>query len=544
MYVVDLLLEESKGQRASILVVATTAGIANALLLVGANVLAKSPKDADLRAFCIFGLTMTLYALGSRSTYHRTTSLVEGVLYRVRTRIAEKIERTELEGLERIGTAEIFDRVTENMSIVSEQGWMLGSFLQSLFVLVFGLIYIAWLSLPAFALVALMLVFGFFIVQYRFAEVAEALRQMGQLRLTLFDMVMDLLKGFKEAKFSRRRGREIHNDIVVTAESLRAGAMKTAEVISGIVVMPNCVLYILLGAVVFTMPRYVDVDVQTMVSLVACTAFVWGPFTSVAGGLNALFRSSVAFEQIRVLEGKLDEAVRRAAVQKTEDPWDGRVGAISTRDIVYEYPSDNGDRTFRVGPLSLDIAPGEVVFLVGGNGSGKSTLLKVLTGLYPRSDGELRVGGVLVQPENVAAYREMISAIYTDFHLFSKLYGALDAEPGAVRALIAQMGLEGKTSFDKHRFTRRNLSTGQRKRLATIVTLLEDRPIYVFDEWAADQDPEFRRYFYEELVPALKRRGKTVIAVTHDDRYFHCADRVIKLNYGKIQATTQMDAAP
>ena len=544
MYVVDLLLEESKGQRASIVGVATMAGIANALLLVGANVLAKSPEDADLRAFCMFGLTMFLYALGARSTYHRTTSLVEGVLYRIRTRIAEKIERTELAGLERVGTAEIFDRVTENMSVVSEQGWMLGSFLQALFVLVFGLVYIAWISLPAFALVALMLVFGFFIVQFRFEEVADALRQMGQLRLTLFDMVMDLLKGFKEAKFSRRRGREIHDDIVVTAESLHTGAVRTAEVISGIQVMPNCVLYILLGAVVFTMPRYVDVGVNALVSLVACTAFVWGPFTSVAGGLNALFRSSVAFEQIRTLEGKLDEAVQRATVQKTEDPWNGRIGTISTRDIVYEYPSDNGDRTFRVGPLSLDIEPGEVVFLVGGNGSGKSTLLKVLTGLYPRSGGDLRVGGVLVRPENVAAYREMISAIYTDFHLFSKLYGMLDAEPGAVRALIAQMGLEGKTSFDKQRFTRRNLSTGQRKRLATIVMLLEDRPVHVFDEWAADQDPEFRRYFYEELLPALKRRGKTVIAVTHDDRYFHCADRVIKLNYGKIEASTRMDAAP
>ncbi|MGK4008333.1 cyclic peptide export ABC transporter [Sorangium sp. So ce1036] len=544
MVVVDLLLEEAKGQRASILAVATIGGVANALLLVGANVLAASPEQASLRALLMFGLTMALYVLGARSTYHRTTALVESVLYRIRKRVVEKIERTELEGLERVGTAEILDRLTENMSIVSEQGWVLGSFLQALFVLVFGLVYMAWLSLPALALVALMLVFGFFIVQVRFEEVADALRRMGQLRLTLVDMIMDLLKGFKEVKFSRRRAREIHDDIVGTAESLRAGAVRTAEVISGILVLPNCVLYILLGAVVFTMPRYVDVDVQTMVGLVACTAFVWGPFTSVAGGLNALFRSSVAFEQIRVLEGKLDEAVQQAAMQKTEDPWGGRLGAISTRDVVYEYPSDDGDRTFRVGPISLDIEPGEVVFLVGGNGSGKSTLLKVLTGLYPRSGGELRVGGVLVRPENVAAYREMISAIYTDFHLFSKLYGMLDAEEGAVRALIAQMGLEGKTSFERQRFTRRNLSTGQRKRLATIVTLLEDRPVYVFDEWAADQDPEFRRYFYEDLVPALKRRGKTIVAVTHDDRYFHCADRVIKLSYGKVQAATRMEAAP
>jgi putative ATP-binding cassette transporter len=162
----------------------------------------------------------------------------------------------------------------------------------------------------------------------------------------------------------------------------------------------------------------------------------------------------------------------------------------------------------------------------------------VLTGLYQPTAGSLRVDGILVQPDNAAALREMISTIYSDFHLFSKLYGLLDVDEAAVHQLLAQMHLTGKTSFSDQQFTRRNLSTGQRKRLAMIVVLLEDRPIYVFDEWAADQDPEFRKYFYEELLPSLKQRGKAVIAVSHDDRYFRCADRVVTMEYGKIRSIT------
>lgn len=190
--------------------------------------------------------------------------------------------------------------------------------------------------------------------------------------------------------------------------------------------------------------------------------------------------------------------------------------------------------------MNLVITAGEVLFIVGGNGSGKSTLMKVLTGLYPATAGELRVDGRSLGPENVAAYREMYSPIFSDFHLFSRLYGLLDVDDQAVLDLLRQMQISDKTSFQNGRFTKRDLSTGQRKRLAMIVALLEDRPICLFDEWAADQDPEFRRYFYEELIPSLKRRGKTVIAVSHDDRYFHCADRVVTLEYGKIRASQRM----
>jgi len=70
--------------------------------------------------------------------------------------------------------------------------------------------------------------------------------------------------------------------------------------------------------------------------------------------------------------------------------------------------------------------------------------------------------------------------------------------------------------------------------LALLVSLVEDKELYLFDEWAADQDPEFRDVFYNKLLPELKSRGKLVIVISHDDRYFHKADQIVKLEQGAV----------
>jgi putative ATP-binding cassette transporter len=109
--------------------------------------------------------------------------------------------------------------------------------------------------------------------------------------------------------------------------------------------------------------------------------------------------------------------------------------------------------------------------------------------------------------------------------------------------LLQYMGLEDKVKFSDGRFSTQDLSTGQRKRLAMVVALLEQREVYLFDEWAADQDAWFRDVFYKGLLPALKRTGKTVIAVTHDDRYWDCADRCIALDVGEMVPEQRLIAA-
>ena len=208
---------------------------------------------------------------------------------------------------------------------------------------------------------------------------------------------------------------------------------------------------------------------------------------------------------------------------------------IQFEEVCFTYQDPDGNATFQVGPIDGQVRRGEVIFLVGGNGSGKTSFLKLFTALYAPSQGNIRVDGVAIGPANVQSYRNLFSAIFSDFYLFEKLHGLSDATAERIDALLEVMALSGKTAFQNGRFSNTHLSTGQRKRLALVVALLEDKPIYVFDEVAADQDARFRNYFYETLLPELKTSGKTVVVVTHDDRYFHIADRVIGMDYGKFR---------
>lgn len=100
---------------------------------------------------------------------------------------------------------------------------------------------------------------------------------------------------------------------------------------------------------------------------------------------------------------------------------------------------------------------------------------------------------------------------------------------------MRQLNLDNKVQVENGKFSTIVLSQGQGKRLALLTAYLEKRPIYLFDEWASDQDPFFRDVFYEKILLNLKQQGKTVLVISHDDRYFHLADRVIKLDYGKIE---------
>ena len=174
------------------------------------------------------------------------------------------------------------------------------------------------------------------------------------------------------------------------------------------------------------------------------------------------------------------------------------------------------------------------MFIVGGNGSGKSTFIKLLTALYEPDSGSIRWDGEQVTAANVGAYFGLFTVIFSDFHLFDRLYGIDPVDTTALRRLLFEMQLDHKVSFSDGRFSTTDLSSGQRKRLAMVVARLENRPVCVFDEWAAEQDPEFRKHYYEVLLPQLKAEGRTVVAITHDERYFHVADKVIWMEEGRI----------
>jgi putative ATP-binding cassette transporter len=312
--------------------------------------------------------------------------------------------------------------------------------------------------------------------------------------------------------------------------------IKSGNHVAMIMLLFCALQYSMLGLVVFVLPIYIPQDNLIIFQLIPTILFCIGPVAKIVGQFPMFIRAETGLTAISLMNLGLSES-KDATYSKIQEPspsWN-KFQRIEYSKITYHYPDADSDQTFTSGPWSLEVTPGEIIFLVGGNGSGKSTALHLITGLYHLNAGEILVDGKKLDENSRSNFRELFSAIFSNFHLFDRLYGHEDIEEHRVNQLIDEMQLSGKVKYENGRFTDLNLSTGQRKRLALIVALLEDKPIYIFDEWSAEQDVHFRAVYYEQILPKLRNQGKTVIAVTHDERYWGVADRIVKFELGKIQ---------
>ncbi|EYF04552.1 ATP-binding cassette domain-containing protein [Chondromyces apiculatus] len=463
----ELIRNEAGGETHGLVAAAVIAGAANALAIALLNAAAASSDSSEkMRSLFLILLCVVLYVFCSRRTYHRTTTLIEQALKQIKLRVVGKIERADLQGLEQLGTSEIYDRITENVSVISDSARLIANVLQSMCVLACAAVYILLLSPPAFALLVLLTTVGILRYFARDAEVGEHLAEGAKKRITFFDQMTDMLKGVKELRLSGKRSRDVREDISGTVEEVRAATVGANKLFNDNLVFVQCVLFALLITMVFVLPEHVPLDSTKVTTLVGAVLFFWSPLGGAVGGMPAYKRSGIALSNIEVLEKKLDRAMRDAVPpEQAKDPWGGTFSTIQMDDVTFAYAAAAGDHGFQIGPMSVSIARGETIFVVGGNGSGKSTFMKVLMGLYPATGGELRMDGEKVRAESVAAYREMFSVIFEDFHLFSRLYGVLDADEQLVQRLLQQMRIDDKTSYVDTHFTTRNLSTGQRKRL-------------------------------------------------------------------------------
>lgn len=539
MTLAEMIRVESKDVRVGVLVVATFAGLSNVVALMLVNSVVHAPKTATMTNFLAYAFVALFSILATRFSAHRLTSIVETALHRVKGRLVSKIEQAGLQHIERLGSNVIIDRMTENMTIISVATVGISAILPASCMLAFGIFYLLYLS-PVACMILLPIQFICVYLYHRqITALHPLLNRRAKLRVGFLDALTGMLRGAKEIRLNRGRAAGALQDYAQQTNTLTKLSIRVNKVFddNGLFVALN--RYALLAALAFVAPRHVALDGPSVAKLVATTLFIWSSLQALLDIYLAYVRANDAFVNIVELEQQLEGPQRRDVKPSSAyDPWQGKWSALGLHQVVYDYAKTDGESTFHLGPVDLTIEKGEVIFIVGGNGSGKSTLLKVMTGLYPPTSGNVFLGDEELLPETGEAYREMISVIFSDFHLFSKAYGLLNVETEAVQALLQEMHIDHKTSFKNGEFTRQKLSTGQKKRLAMVIALLDDRPVLVLDEWAADQDPEFRKYFYENMIPSLKRKGKTIIAVSHDDRYFHVADRVVQLEYGQIRAIT------
>lgn len=512
-------------------------GAANAGLvaLINAGAAAVSSSATATREFFMFLVGLALFLTSKSFAELRGKELIERAVSEQRLRVFRKISEARVARVEAMSQGEMIAKTTRIFSSILQASNLLAYGLQSLIMLFFCMLYLLWLSPQAFLVV---LAGGTALGATRYlrdkfgqAKQSEVVQREG----LQSEYLTSLFQGFKELKINRAKREALSRDYEeLVNETSDLGVRAARRMVQGRAIA-QATFFITLGVVVFVVPRFSSLYTFRVLEITAVVLFIVGYMSGFLEVLPVFASSNASLVSLKKIEADLDAACEDVA------PADAALcerfaafQTISARELSFSYEAVEGETPFCFGPVDLDLSRGETVFLVGGNGSGKSTLVKLFTGMYAPGGGTLAVDGTPVGPHNVVALREACAVIMSDFHLFGRFYGYDHVEAETVNRLISDMRLTGKVTYADGRFSTLNLSTGQRKRLALIAALIEDKAIYVFDEWAADQDSHFRRHFYEQVLPELKRRGKTVLAVTHDETYWDRADRLIRLEYGKM----------
>ncbi len=352
----------------------------------------------------------------------------------------------------------------------------------------------------------------------------------------MYELLRGQVEGGVAVKVHQARARALGDVFEGVSERVRALRTRIFTNFYERQVAGDALVYGLLGINVFVLPLVFDIQSEAIRALNFVTLWLVLGTVKLVTSLPRLSSISAALSRLRELEAKLADE-RLEPTGRPEDLDGGPFKDfkhIRIEDLSFTYPDTGKGDAFPLGPIHLDFRRGELVFITGHNGSGKSTFTKLLAALYRPTNGSIRVDGVPLTDETLVAYRSLFATIFVEHCLFDRTHGlSADAEIRAP-ALLEQLGIAGKTSIVGGRVTNRNLSTGQKKRLAMVLARLSSKPILLLDEWAADQDPEFRAFFYEHLLPQLRDEGRLVIVVTHDDNYFDRADRCVRFDGGLI----------
>ncbi|MCW2248530.1 putative ATP-binding cassette transporter [Azospirillum fermentarium] len=540
MEFLHLLRSEAVPNLRRILMMATVAGLSNALVLALINAAANLDKDergSITTLGLLFIIVVGTYTVAQRFVMSSTAREVERIIHRIRCRLIREIRNCELDGMERIGRTSIFNGLSKEIQTIAQSGNMLGMLFQNGVLLVFATLYLILVSLPAFVLTLVFTAGATSLYLARMARINTAIHEATQAEYRLHDLLGGILDGFKEIKLNDRRSAESAADVIQASLNAADERTKAQSEFGRTFVFTQNVFFLLLGTVVFLVPMLSDTPSDSLVKATSAVLFLFGPLAAVVSSIPILASANAAAGAIAELETLLRKTaengrkVGRSTDAAAEPP---AFQEIELRDVTFCFDDGQRERPFQVGPINLTLKPGETVFISGGNGAGKSTFMRLLTSLYWPQGGMILLDGQLLEHHAVHKYRALFSTVFSDYHLFKRLYGIDEEARARAEALIAEFELSDKTSLTGNELSTVDLSAGQRKRLALIVAMMERRPICVLDEWAADQDPYFRRKFYEDVIPKMKAAGTTVICVTHDDRYFGLADRRIHLEEGRI----------
>lgn len=436
--------------------------------------------------------------------------------------------------VEKLGFARLVNILNDDLHNIANAAVNVPMLIVSV-VTIFGMLgYLATINVYIFVLITLFLAIGYvsFLIP---SSIAGKLYDAARTHKDVIQQgVEGLVYGHYELKLnSKKSGKYIEQEVKSPQDTMVKDEKMADAILHVAGISSDLLSFLVIGIMVFVAPQFISVENLDVYAIVMVLLYIAGPATSILIMMQDLTRGQVSLARLKQLrsfhsESRGDE---NTSVAQFNDQ-------IELKNIGWSYETDENkrDSSFSISDISLTFKRGEINFIVGGNGSGKSTLAKVISLHYFPNKGQVNIGGTAVTESNISSFRERISVIYTNFHLFQKVYleGHSELLEERVQDLLVKLQLDGKTSYKDGQFSTIHLSDGQRKRLALLVALLEDRELYVLDEWAADQDPTFKSVFYQEVLQELRKMNKFVVVITHDDRYFDKADKVIKMEDGKL----------
>lgn len=468
--------------------------------------------------------------------------LAQQAIFQLRLSLSQQILATELAHLEKLGAPRLLATLTDDVQAVSDAVRLVPFLCIDLAIVVGCLSYIIWLSWQVFFLVVVLTVVALGSCRWLLKRGQKWLAKAREEQDTLFKQFRTVTDGTKELKLNyRRRQSFLQEDLQQSAATYRRYNTRGLTLFAMTSSWGKLIFFFAIGFVLFALPKLMTLNLQTLSGYVLTFTYLMLPMDNIVNSLPVLGRAGVALQKIESLGITLSD---RAETLTTPAPIRPTWKELRLAQVTHAYQTEQDDRGFAVGPIDLTLHPGELVFIVGGNGSGKSTLAKLILGLYQPSAGEIWLDGDRITATNREWYRQHFAVVFADFFLFDRLLGLDQADLDVAAATyLKRLRLDHKVTIDQGKLSTTALSQGQRKRLTLLTAYLEQRPIFLFDEWAADQDPVFKDVFYTELLPQLRNQGKTILCISHDDHYFHLADRIIKLDYGQIEYDKLMSQA-
>ncbi len=519
-----------------VLVMGIISGLGSAALVALMNATLSNKIEQTQLLWGFSGLSSAVLLSGWLSHY-LISRLSEQTVCNLRVKISRLILAAPYPNLQKLGKHRLLANLTEDIMTIANACQLLPVLCINLAVIIGCIAYLAWLSWQLALVLSGIILLG--VLSYSLMKglpqhaVARAREEYDQLHKSF----RALTDGIKELKLHQQRSADFMTDSLITsAEAYRHHSLRGTTFYLCANQWANLLYYLTIGLIICVLPTLPAINQEIVSGYTLVFLYMMSPLSILTNSLPIFGRAKVALGKVQKLGDVLANVNLTHTTAMQPERW-AKFRRLSLQGVTHSFHREKENRNFTLGPINLDFKAGELVFLIGGNGSGKTTLAMLLLGLYTPEQGVIRLNDVVVTEANRDAYLQNFSVVFSDFHLFDDLFGFDNDKVNAqVLDYLQRLHLQHKVSIDNGKFSTLDLSQGQRKRLALLIAYLEDRPFYVFDEWAADQDPEFKDLFYTELLPALTAKGKTVLAITHDDRYFHLADRCIKLEEGQIKS--------